>query len=284
MLELFRLAGDRRQRDAQDGDFGCFKALMHEAEQMVKVILCVSAELLDGTSEGEDQRYRILYDAVRTIGVGGWVYQLNRLLSGPGSAYFESRAIGLIREVTQRPKRGLELAWQTMAVENVLSACKALGISLSVGERPGLLTWLDCIAKIRNETSHTAPSLPAVQDALRHLIQSVECVRDNLSIFSLPFYVVWKASSGSIKYAPIGVGQASASDLEELGVQSARRPLVYVRTPGGRWAGLQLIWVNSDRADYWIANGKFAVSSRGGATYQVLSYITGSKRDSCDGS
>jgi len=114
--DLWHRVEDRRKREAVDGDTAEYERLMEAGELLIKLTLINVCALLDEDRGGEPHRYRTFFEAVRAMGVGGWCYQLQQVLTGPSASAFEPLASVHIREITQKVRASADDCWQYEAV------------------------------------------------------------------------------------------------------------------------------------------------------------------------
>lgn len=275
MEDLLRRVDERRRREAVDGDTAEYERLMETGELIIKLTLLAACALLDDNRGGEPHRYRVLFEAVRAPGVGGWVYQLQQVLTGPPASTFETLSSPYIREITQKVRRGADDSWQYEAVTLLAKASDALSLPRAIPDRAGLLAWFEIFRDIRNKAwAHGSTSPEVLRKANEELRSSISLISQRLSLLQLPTVAIWRTSAGAARSVQLSKASAPPDDLARL--PSAHDGVdIFVLTPGGRWTGLMLLHTNSDRSDYWVGNGDLNDREQ---TYEAISYLTGSRK------
>jgi tetratricopeptide (TPR) repeat protein len=257
----------RYEAERVDSDVAAFHCLLYFGEMLTKSLVVSLVAGLD--DDRERHQYSILYDLVRADGIGRWEQALQAVLSGSSSQHLREPFRPFQRELTERMPAG---CWQHEAVERLYRAARIF--SIDVDDLPGTVgarQWFSAFAQLRNKTrGHGAPRGQECSAALHDLEQSIQILRDNLSIFKIPWVYLHRNLSGKYRVTPLGGDPAPFAYLKsrtDLQFQDG----VYVFC--GEPLLVELAFSDTEVTDFFLPNGQFHND-----TFEIISYTTNARR------
>lgn len=274
-LKILSRMWDRVEQSQQDSDIAYFHDLMLLGELTVKLL--TSAALASVENDRDRQRYKIEYHLVRADGIGDWSRALEEVVTGPANAYIISEARPLIRELTDSFSTG-DSSWQRVAVDALSDAAASVDQELERAPRKANLQWwVRSFATLRNRTrGHGAITGVKCSAASPALQRSILSVLTGCSVFYSPWLHLHRNISGKYRISTIGGDSSSFSYLKSekshthedgayIGFDSSLRRL-------------PLIYSDVDLQDFFVANGGYRIGQKDGPTFEMLSYISDTRR------
>ena len=261
---------DRAEREKSESDFAYFHSLLGTGEALLKVTtLGLLAAIEDDT---ERNRYRLLYQLVRTSSLGDWYEVMSDATSGPASNYMIPAARPIRTELTKNHSTG---AWQSDAVHSLRSCLDLLDLEYdAVGQQVSLLAWFRLFVTLRNNTrGHGAISSSQAVRLCEPLSESIQQICQHLDIFNRSWVYLYRNLSGKYRVNPITHTSQIFEPLKSDPHYSFDEG-VYIDY--GTPALVPLMVSDPDLDEFFLPNGNFRDTS-----FQLLSYITGN-RDNAD--
>ena len=264
MLAPLEALLERTEKEKLESDAGYFNALMYMGEAVMKFTV---AGMVAAVQDDLDRnRYRLEHRLVRADSLGVWDQVLDELLVGTSSQFLDPASMPTRRALTERVSDG---TWQFRALQDLSVSLHAVQLESSQ-QTSGMVqgrSWFKDFVVLRNGTrGHGAPPPSALGSACTTLARSINKMVSNLHLFSLPWAYLYRNLSG--KYRVTAWGQTS-DFLDNL-----RRDAsfgfdngVYIEFTTLR--RLALVESDSERSDYWLANGAFTANK-----FEMLSYLT----------
>ncbi|MFT5548948.1 MAG: hypothetical protein ACI9CO_000865 [Candidatus Azotimanducaceae bacterium] len=250
----------------EDSDFTYFFNLLVYGEALAKIIVLSVTSCLN--QDKDRHQYRVLHNLVRANGIGEWGKELDELLSGTASQFFDSNFRMYQSEMN---KNCNEEEWQYYAVSEIAKALTELGIEVQLPQgKRALKTWFKLFAEIRNKTrGHGATSSTKAANAAQFLRNSIETIEQNLSLLRIPCAYVKRNLSGKYRISPINDVASSFDEIKKSNELAIEDGLYFFL---GRYIKLNLIQSDPDLQDFFISNGGFTNKK-----YELISYYTDDK-------
>ena len=250
----------------QDSDTTLFYDLLLTAEMLFKII--VAGLVAAVADERERHRYRHLHRLVRADGLGDWAQVMEEILAGPTSQHLMTLAGDEQREFTQKSGIG---SWQYEAVQHLHAAIKLIDQNYEdLPVKVDAKKWLHLFVALRNRTrGHGAQQSRLCSAACEDIEQSIKLVAENFILLHRPWVHLHRNLSGKYRITSLA-GDATPFAYLKSTNTIAIPDGVYVQFDGH--ARVDLMTTNADTADFLFPNGNFT-----GKTYEIISYITGSK-------
>lgn len=261
---------DRAQNERQDSERSLFDALLGMGELVVKTTVAGMVAAVDDRSP---EQYRLIYNLIRSDGLGDWSTALEDVLTGPAKQHVTTDAQEEVRELTQRHGDG---SWQYSAVVSmhqvlklVYPPCEPLTTRVS-GKQ-----WVSLFVQVRNKTrGHGALLSSTVAQACGPLELSIREFIDHFSLFRRPWVYLHRTVSGKYRVTPISA-EIGAFDLlkKRYAIDEKIKLPDGVYLHYGRPVETKLMSSDVDGLDFFFPNGGAT-----GKRYEVLSYISGTTR------
>ena len=259
---LFDGIDKRIALDKADGDYAYFQALSLKLEYVTKIV--TSGVIACIGDDADRHRYSLEHKLIRANSIGDWVEALNTALTGPPAHFFDSKARGLIRDLTERVG---SRDWRHLAVTNLNRAAKEIGVETPLGRKVALRDFFAIGAGLRNRSrGHGATTHDQCGRSCPMLTDGLEAVVENLKLFELPWSYLHRNLSGKYRVSALLGDTASFDYLKrERDVQLSNGVFLYLSRP----VHVPLVFSGPDVLDIALPNG----NHQGGA-FDTLSYVT----------
>ncbi len=261
----FSRMNERLRITKEDSDIAYFYDLMLFGEFILKMIC--SGIVAGIEDDPERHRYRIIYNLVRTDGLGDWSKAIDEVLTGTSSQYISITLHDEQKELTQRLGDG---HWQNTAV-NLIFKCLCLKNN-SQEKLPSKVqgkSWFQYFVELRNKTrGHGAITGQMCSMIVPELEQSIMLFVQNFKIFQRSWAFLHRNYSGKYRVTK----WTKSSEFDYLKTSHATHHITLI---DGVYLFLNrpyrtdLICSNVDATDFYFPNGNF-----NGKTYELLSYIS----------
>lgn len=277
-----RIRDQRVQIAKEDSDDNYFNSLMYMGEMLVKLS---AIGLVAGVNEDRDRhRYRQTYQLVRANGIGEWSQVIDEVLTGVASQYLIPQARDEQTDLTKIQKEG---TWQYDSVV-LLDECLHIVDSNHeiTSHKIAGRSWYSKFAQLRNSTrGHGALPSGIVSEICARLSKSIDIFVENFVLFKRPWAYLYQNLSGKYRVIKWTEGAAILDTLKtrmDVRVNISNGVHIFFGNTEKFDAGkhldelriVDLISSDVDAIDFFFANGGF-----NGRTYEMLSYITGNRKE-----
>lgn len=251
-----------------------FDELMHTSEMVLKTVVLVTAAAID--DDRDRHRYGHLHAIVRADALGGWLGELDGMVTGPSAQYL-TKDFTEIRELREVAGPG---TWQHDSARLMYEALVASGESVAkIPFKVDARVWLNLFLTLRNRTkghgatksSHCQTVCPLLEDSLNTYIKGFSLFTRQWAYLKRTLsdkYEVVALSSDRAPFAALGTAAGREFRLQDG---------IYVHIGGPR--RVDLLRTNLpdrgmclEEADFFYPNGRFKKNR-----YETLSYVTGLK-------
>lgn len=257
---------DRLRRSREDSDATYFFDVVAAGELVLKLTVTGLTAALRRDPDGH--QYRIESTLVRGNGLGDWVSALDELLIGTASEHLPLQARDAQRQFTETV---VGPDWRVRVLDLLEAAANQVDPKRPGFRKAQLRQWATTFIWLRNKTrGHGAPDLSLCADLAAPLSEAVELLMENVLVLQWPWAVIRRGISGRYRVTLLG---ARSLAFEELKKRSdlALDDGVYVALEAPAHA--RLAQSDVDISDFFLANGSFT-----DASYEVLSYLTGDRK------
>lgn len=263
---------ERVELTAPESDVAYFYDLLSLGELLTKL---VAASIVTSIDNRDSHRYILERNLVHANGLGDWVSVLDEALSGPSRTMMRRQAYPYQQEITQKWSEATQV-WQRNAIELLDRACHEIDAdSPSPPPKVSLEWWFTTFVWLRNRTRGHGSTLPGkCAVAAIPLAKSLSIVTNNLQALRIPCAVIRRNLSGKYRVVPL-----TALDDKFEALKTTKT----ISLPDGVYFSIgdlhptPVCYTDIDLSDVHIANGSFRESGAE-ATYEVLSYITDSRK------
>ena len=259
---LFDRIDNRIALDRAEGDYAYFQALSLKLEYVTKI---VTSGVIACIGEDVDRhRYSLEHKLVRANSIGEWVEALNDALIGPPAQCFDSNALSLVRDLTERVGSG---DWRYLAVTHLNQAAAEVGAKTQLGRKVALRQFFEIGTTFRNRSrGHGAPTSAQCGRSCSRLADGLDAVVRRLRLFELPWAYLHRNLSGKYRVSPL-LGDTFPFDYlkSERDVQFPNGVFLYLEHP----VHIPLVFSDPDVLDIALPNGDHKES-----TFSTLSYVT----------
>jgi hypothetical protein len=263
---------DRVELARSDNDTSLFFDLMLTGEMILKLITASVLSAIE--DDNQRNRYSIAYKLIRADGLGDWNSALDEALIGPAAQFLTIGSQTFTQELVQRVGRG---SWQYEAYECIKSCIKT--INEENGEIQGKIdmrTVLRQFSLLRNKTkAHGALPSRTYSELCPQLEKYIKLLMENLKLIYAPWCYLHRSLSGKYRITEISGDSSSLQYLKKS--SSTELPkygdgvyIIFDSDP----IFVELVHSDVDLFDFYFPNGQFTQKK-----YELLSYITGSKKE-----
>ena len=247
--------------------------LLYAGELVAKLAI---AGMVAGVQKDVDQhQYRHCQKIVRADGIGGWVEELDSLLTGPTAQFLNTAIRTEEAELVKRTKQ--EEDWQYQAVKEMYQALQTVQTSAEpMPKVVSLRHWFSAFVYLRNKTrGHGMPTSARAKVAAVHLERAIQLFAQNFTLFKRPWAYLQRTQSSRYHVTRLNEEADHCAPLRELASSAGAN----ISLSDGLYVWLEerchvaLAWSPEQDGNLFFPNGGF-----NDRTFEVISPEDGTTR------